>query len=831
MRNQGDQQERNVIAGRRRRPDAGLRDRAETPDRQGYSGGGDIGRGGSGGFGGGGLGGFPSSGGRGQSAIPGGKGGCLSGVGGFIVLIIIVIFYMLQGGDFSLPFADTGMESAGDYSASSSGTGQIAGLPGASPFVSNYQSLPATASKSGQSWLIMLYQDADDSILERDMCMDLNEAEKAGTADKVKIVAQMDRYNGGYRGDGNWTGTKRFLITQDDNLNTLRSKELADIGEANMADSRTLVDFVTWAMQTYPSNKCVLILSDHGMGWPGGWSDATARGSGDQNIPLQSQAGDKLYLNELDSALSQIRSKTGLDKFELIGMDACLMAQLEVFTMLEPHARYAVASEETEPSVGWAYTDIFKNLNQNPDMDGGQLGKLIVESYIEDDQRIVDRSARAELLSQDSPLGGLYGASDAAAAQQLAREIGQSSTLSAVDLSKLKSLNAGLNQLVYSFQKANQKAIASSRSYAQSYTSVFGSQIPPSYIDLGNFLQIVKQKSGSNDINQSVDNVIAGIRQAVIAEKHGVKEPGSTGISIYFPNSQLYKNFLGGAKSYTATANRFASESLWDDFLAFFYTGQQFSLGTNQAAVPTRTITAPAAGGIKVSAVTASAQSVNIRQKVTLKANISGENIGYIYLFAGFYDQKSNSVFIADRDYLESDKTREANGIYYPDWGQGSFTLQFDWEPVVFAIDDGKTRVTALFKPESYGRSYEEAVYTVDGTYTFADSGEQLPARLYFINGVMRKVVGFNGTSQAGTPHEITPAAGDTFIVLDTWLDLDGGGNVVSTVTQSGKKLTFGNTMFTWKTLDAAAGEYRVGFDVEDLDGNRQQVLVKVTVK
>ena len=27
----------------------------------------------------------------------------------------------------------------------------------------------------------------------------------------------------------------------------------------------------------------------------------------------------------------------------------------------------------------------------------------------------------------------------------------------------------------------------------------------------------------------------------------------------------------------------------------------------------------------------------------------------------------------------------------------------------------------ALFKPESYGKSREEAIYTVDGTYTYAD--------------------------------------------------------------------------------------------------------------
>ena len=174
---------------------------------------------------------------------------------------------------------------------------------------------------------------------------------------------------------------------------------MADLGEANMADGQTLVDFVTWAIQTYPADKYVLILSDHGMGWPGGWSDPTASGQGSRNFPLIHVLGDQLYLNELDAALGEIRSQTGMDKFELIGMDACLMGQLEVLTALAPHARYAVISEETEPSLGWAYTSFLGDLQANPDMSGAELSSSIVESYIQDDQRIVDEQARAGFLA------------------------------------------------------------------------------------------------------------------------------------------------------------------------------------------------------------------------------------------------------------------------------------------------------------------------------------------------------------------------------------------------------------------------------------------------
>ncbi len=36
---------------------------------------------------------------------------------------------------------------------------------------------------------------------------------------------------------------------------------------------RYQLDFVTWAVSAYPADKYVLILEDHGAGWPGGWTD------------------------------------------------------------------------------------------------------------------------------------------------------------------------------------------------------------------------------------------------------------------------------------------------------------------------------------------------------------------------------------------------------------------------------------------------------------------------------------------------------------------------------------------------------------------------------
>ncbi|MEW5939762.1 MAG: clostripain-related cysteine peptidase, partial [Chloroflexota bacterium] len=229
---------------------------------------------------------------------------------------------------------------------------------------------PTAAQGEAGTWLVMMYEDADDEILEEDIVLDVNEAELVGSSGKVTIVAQVDRYEGGYDGHGNTTSVKRYLITHDSDLNSIGSEELADLGELDMGDKQTLIDFATWAMQTYPADKYAIILSDHGMGWIGGWSDDTPR------------EDSKFTMQDIDEALGTILANTGVDAFEFVGFDACLMGQLEVMSAVTPHARYAVGSEETEPTLGWAYSGFLRQLADNPSMDGGELGKAVVDSYI-----------------------------------------------------------------------------------------------------------------------------------------------------------------------------------------------------------------------------------------------------------------------------------------------------------------------------------------------------------------------------------------------------------------------------------------------------------------
>jgi hypothetical protein len=807
----GDQPE-SINVQRRRKSSGGPSGRADAPVRREE------------GSQGGGLPPVRPSGGGGGLPIP--SGGKLGGCGTILVLLLAVGFYLLTGGG--------GGETDTQPPSYDQGSGAGNGLP-AETFPTNTPrpTRAPSSGQSGQTWLVMLYQDADDQILEQDIFLDLNEAERVGSSERVTIVAQIDRFRGGFRGDDDWSSTRRYLVTRDDDLNAIHSELLADLGETSMAQGETLVDFATWAIQTYPADRYVLILSDHGMGWPGGWSDPAPGSRDPGSAPLIGMLeGDHLYLSEIDQALAQIQSHTGLEKFDLLGMDACLMSQFEVYAALQPYAHYAVASEETEPALGWAYAAFLQELENNPDMSAEALAAHIVDSYIEQDERVVDDQARSEFLRQGSPMGGFFGPSEVTAAQ-LARQLQKNVTLTAVDLGAFPALVQSYNDFAYALQSEDQAAIASARNYSQSYTSIFGKEVPPSYIDLGHFVQLVARETGSSAMRQAAGNVMAAMNRAIVAEKHGPAKPGSTGIAIYFPNSSLYRSPYTGLQSYTKIADRFARISLWDDFLVFHYNDRSF---TSEAAEPVSPgsdgpTRAPGAGQIGLSAITVSADSAAPGQPVTFSAGISGNNIGYIYLFIGLYDQQSNSILVADTDFLESAHTQELSGVFYPRWPQDSFIINYEWDPTLFSISDGTTSALALFTPENYGATAEGATYSVEGTYTFADTGEQRYARLLFQDEKLAQVYGFNGGQETGAPAEITPQAGDTFTLLRKWLELDSSGKVTRVASEPGETLSFGATPFTWEEVYAPAGNYLVGFQVADLDGNLQAAYAQVTVR
>lgn len=664
------------------------------------------------------------------------------------------------------------------------------------------QNLP-TVDPENQTWLVMLYLDADDGVLEEDIFFDLNEAEMIGSTDRVQIVAQMDRSDETFTNDGDWTTAHRYHLAQDTDLTTIHSELIVDLGEVDMGSRDTLVDFATWAIQTYPADNYVLILSDHGSGWTGGWSDSEPQNSN----------GNWLYLTDVEYALAQTIANTGIRQFELIGMDACLMSMLEVYNSLAPYAHFAVASQEIEPAFGWAYTSFLGALTSQPSMNGADLGRAIVSSYIQEDQRIRNDDARVGLLTN-------YGMSSDVSADDLAKEMESTITIAAVDLSTLPTFNGALDAFLTTLKGVDQSQVAESRSYAQAFYNVFDDTYPSPYIDLSNFGSFLVETTRNEQVAQTFQQLQSAYTVTVIAERHGNQRPGSRGISVYFPVSELYWDEEFGSAYYTEATQQSSSVTLWDDFLAYHYAGQDFGQGN-----PSKETRLPAPGGSQViiAPIILSETILAPKEKVNIQTDISGENIANISLVALYkYEGRYLAYFL---DYIQGDKSEEQNGVMFPVWERvnDQIHIDLDWVPAPDAVCNGTTCAFALLNPDKYAPDTKDLLYFVEGWYISAQTGEKVEGTLYFNNygenQIHHIVVHTPGNNAVILPRERIPVPGDQFMMLDTWWTVGQNGEIEDSY-QEGNVLSFSDEpLYTVSKGDADPGEYAIGIMVEDMDG------------
>src|SRR3546814_743582 len=151
-----------------------------------------------------------------------------------------------------------------------------------------------------------------------------------GSQDGLNIVAMVDRA-ADYSADPllgiyDWVGAKVLEIGAGE------AAEVADMGDVNTGDPQVLADFITQGIADYPAANYALVISDHGASWPGVGGD-------------ESTEHDSLTLDEIESAIAGGLEASGVEKLDLLGFDACLMATYEVASVLAPHADRMLASD------------------------------------------------------------------------------------------------------------------------------------------------------------------------------------------------------------------------------------------------------------------------------------------------------------------------------------------------------------------------------------------------------------------------------------------------------------------------------------------------------
>jgi hypothetical protein len=141
--------------------------------------------------------------------------------------------------------------------------------------------------------------------------------------------------------------------------------------KANMGDPGTLTEFLDYCNANYPAEHRMLLFWDHGGGSLGGVCNDEQYGM------------DSLKLPELAQALAAGTDPThGSPLYDIVGFDACLMANIDTAAVFAGYARYMVASQDVEPGSGWDYTGFLKALQDDSSIDAEELGRAICDTYL-----------------------------------------------------------------------------------------------------------------------------------------------------------------------------------------------------------------------------------------------------------------------------------------------------------------------------------------------------------------------------------------------------------------------------------------------------------------
>lgn len=381
-------------------------------------------------------------------------------------------------------------------------------------------------------WTFMVYL-AGDNNLSAAGDTDLGEMRRVGSTPEVNVLLEFDN-----AGD---EGTRRYLVQKDGH-----NERVESLGETDSGDPQVLLNFISWVKENYPAERYALILWNHGNGWvpteidrlakkinARGWRDreATERSasslqrlffrptlenllslpsSTERAICSDDGSGHSIDTIELGKVLKQ--AKTILEQpLDMLGMDACLMSNLEVAYQVKPYVSYIVASEESEPNQGWPYEQVLRFLVENHDLSTAELSAHIVDAYI---KSYMDMGYPGDV------------------------------TQSALDLSKIDTLTIPLDKLAEALLShmpaASQEIWNSQRGSAHFYYKTLW--------DIAHFcgeLEKLTQNSAvraiASDVRQSLK---AGAGNFVIAESHnGDRVSKCAGVSIYLPYSDLSRYY------------------------------------------------------------------------------------------------------------------------------------------------------------------------------------------------------------------------------------------------------------------------------------------------
>ncbi len=215
-----------------------------------------------------------------------------------------------------------------------------------------------TAETHKAKWTVLVYV-CGSNLESKWQCVtsDLQSLEGISACDDINFVYQTGGSQEWHYGNIGADCLTRFR------LNAGIMEDIQTLPLANMGDPYTLGDFLQWGVQTYPAEKYMAVLFDHG-----------GMISGAEHDELYNSI---ISVPELKYAFSQ----AGI-RFDIIGFDTCLMACYENAANLAPYGRYLVASEEIETAPGWNKRLLYDEMIADTDADALSVAKTVCDTFL-----------------------------------------------------------------------------------------------------------------------------------------------------------------------------------------------------------------------------------------------------------------------------------------------------------------------------------------------------------------------------------------------------------------------------------------------------------------
>ena len=327
------------------------------------------------------------------------------------------------------------------------------------------------------------------------MLYNIDNQELTGSDKNTHIVAMIDVGHQANALDGSWSGARTFYVTKDDTPDQINSPVVEDHGiNVDMSSPATLTEFIVNTIKKFPSDYVALILNDHGGGFTGAMAD--------------NSDGNFMSVPQIKQAISGAEKITG-KQIDIIGFDACLMAQTEVAYELKDNTSILLASEENEGGGGWTYNEILnKSIPEAINKLQTVLTKRINVSPV-DFAKIVVRGN--ELHHSVTP------------------------TFSAIDLTKMDTLGHAVNEFAEAIIQSGEKeairtAITKSEHYGgfdEPYTD---------FRDLYHIADLISNSVQDKKFKETAEGVKKALKDSVIAnETAKYRYPNANGLSIYAP--------------------------------------------------------------------------------------------------------------------------------------------------------------------------------------------------------------------------------------------------------------------------------------------------------